>query len=475
MGWRLTQLVLGCVLAFSLARAGGVSPYLPMKLAPEIERQVERLMALADMPQITKPFRATDVQEALNRACSRSSTICQQVENYLDRYKKDIGFTHASASISYASEDQKFLPNQRGISTDSNYQVSAQGYWQPTSYFLVNAGAIAYDDDIIPTAYISFGYDFAQVDVGWREYWYSPFQDSAMLYSTNAQPSPSVAVSNNRPLTFLNFRYELFLAKLEETDGILFQGSRSSGRPLIAGFHVSFEPLQGWSLGINRMFQFGGDGRSDSLSDIIDAFFDPSGADNRGDDLSVDDELGNQIASFTSRFNYTGKFPFSVYMEYAGEDTSRSSNYRLGNAALSLGLFFPRVTEDIDVTYEFSDWQNGWYENLIYANGYTNEGSVIGHWAGNERVFNESVFDDAIGAQVHTLAVNWGIGAASLLHATYRTVDNEDHSSVDYVRSHELQMRYSYGFRRFITGIDLYVGRTTLDNDFLQVGAFLRW
>jgi len=438
-----------------------------MKLAPEMERQVERLMVLADMPQLIKPFRAADVQNALDTACSRLSTICQEVGDYLDRFKNDLGFTNASASLSSSSEDKKFLPNQRGITTDSNYQVWAQGYWQPSAYFLVSAGAIVYDDDTIPTAYISFGNHIAQVDIGWREYWFSPFQDSAMLISTNAKPSPSVAVSNTRPLTFLNLRYELFVIKLEETDGILFEGTRSSGRPLLAGFHLSFAPLPGWSLGFNRTFQFGGDGRSSSLSDIFNAFFDPSGADNSD---TPGDDVGNQIASVTSRFNYTGKFPFSVYMEYAGEDTSKNSNYRLGNVALSLGLFFPLVTENIDVTYEFSDWQNGWYVNGIYANGYTNEGSVIGHWGGNERVFG-----DAVGAQAHMLAVNWDIGAGSLLHATYRTLDNEVYSRFDYVRSHELQVRYSYPFRQFFTGIDLYVGRTTLDDDFVQVGAFLRW
>jgi hypothetical protein len=43
------------------------------------------------------------------------------------------------------------------------------------------------------------------------------------------------------------------------------------------------------------------------------------------------------------------------------------------------------------------------------------------------------------------------------------------------VRSHELQMRYSYQLPALITGVDLYFGRTTLDDDFVNVGAFVRW
>jgi hypothetical protein len=478
LGWRVAQFLLGCVLAGSLASAGGVSPYLPMKLAPEIERQVERLMVMADMPLLIKPFRASDVQRALKKACETPSTVCRQVSDYLDRFKHDAGFTHASASASFADDDDvfdanrrgKFLPNQRGITTDSNYQVSAQGYWQPFDHLIANVGAIAYEGDVIPTAYLTFGYAAAQVDVGWREYWYSPFQDSSMLFSTNAQASPSVALSNSRPLTSWGFRYELFLMKLEETDGILFQGERSSGRPYIAGVHLEIAPLPGWSLAVNRMFQFGGDGRDSSLSTILRAFFDPAGTDNSSTPEERDKEAGNQIASVTSRFNFTGRVPFSVYMEYAGEDTKNSEKYQLGNAALSLGVFFPRVTKNIDLTYELTEWQNGWYVNAIYANGYTNEGSIIGHWGANERVFG-----DAVGAQTHALKINWDVGARSLIHATYRTVDNENYSSVDYVRSHELQARYTYRFPEFMTGMDLYFGRTTLDDNFVNVGAFVRW
>ncbi len=470
MGCRLTQLLLGCILTTSLASAGGVSPYIPMKLDPGIERQIERLMVIADMPQLIKPFRATDVLEALERACRNPSTICQDVDNYLARYKSDLGITQASAAVSSANKDKKFLPNQRGITTGSNYQASANGFWQPSDYLLVNMGAIAYDGNILPTAYVSFGFDFAQVDIGWREYWYSPFQDSAMLISTNAEASPSIAVSNNRPLPFLDLRYEFFLTKLEKTSGILFQGTRSPGRPLVAGMHLGFEPVQGLSIGLNRVFQFGGDGRSNDPSDIFRAFFDPSGADNADNNLSRDNEVGNQIASVTTRFNFPGRFPFSIYMEYAGEDTSRSSRFRLGNTALSLGLFIPRLTENIDFTYEVSDWQNAWYVNSIYTNGYTNEGSVIGHWAGNERTFG-----DAVGAQIHILKLNWNIRDGHLVQTTYRTIKNEDYSSSNYVRSHEFQVRYSFGFRQFVTGIDLYAGRTTLDDNFLQAGAFLQW
>jgi len=450
--------------------ARGVSPYLPLQVSPEIEREVERLFTIAGMPLLRKPYFAGDVEAALQRGCQVPSSVCTKVKFYLDRYKSSLGVTDASALLRSSDEARKFVPNQRGMQLSSNYNVSAQAYWQPTDHFLITAAASAFEDELVPTSYVSFGSDAAQVDIGWRERWWSPFHDGATIVSTNALPSPSITVSNYRPMTFLNFRYEVFYADLEKTDGILFQGERFPGRPGLFGAHLSFEPLPGLGIAVNRVLQFGGDGRKKSLSTLLRAFFDPTGADNRDEDLSADDEAGNQLGSITSRFDFAGKVPFSVYMEYAGEDTSSSENFRLGNVALSVGLFLPQVTPTIDLTYEFSEFQNAWYVSGIYANGYTNDGSVIGHWAGNERVFG-----DAVGTQVHTLMLNWEFAPGNLIHGTYRTINNANTSPVDYVRGHEILLRYSRGISHFIGGVEVYVGSTTLDDNFATFGGFLRW
>ena len=468
----LLQLVLiGFGLTAALeSDARGVSPYVPLQVSPEIEREIERLFSIVGMPLLRRPYFAADVQEALRRGCDVPTPICSNVEAYLNRYKDNFGVTDAAGLVIASDDVQKFVPNQRGMQVNSNYRVSAQAYWQPQDRVLVTAAALAYENEFVPTSFVSFGFDSAQIDIGWRERWWSPFSDGATLLSTNALPSPSITISNYRPLTFLNIRYEVFYSDLEKVDGILFQGERRAGRPGLFGAHLSFEPLPGLSIGLNRAMQFGGGGRSKSLSTLLRAFFDATGSDNVDDDLSVDEEAGNQLASITSRFDVPGKTPFSVYMEYAGEDTSSSDNFRLGNVALSVGLFLPQVTPAIDLTYEFTEFQNGWYVNTIYAKGFTNDGSVIGHWAGNERVFG-----DAVGAQVHSVKFNWELTKGNLVHATYRTIDNADTSSNQYVRGHEVLLRYSRGIVNLIGGVEVYAGRTTLDEEYATFGAFLRW
>jgi hypothetical protein len=95
---------------------------------------------------------------------------------------------------------------------------------------------------------------------------------------------------------------------------------------------------------------------------------------------------------------------------------------------------------------------------------------VIGHWAGNERVFG-----DAVGTQVHTLKFNWEFARGNLIHGTYRTIDNANTSANRYVRGHEVLLRYSRGIFDLIGGVEVYAGRTTLDEEYATFGAFLRW
>lgn len=464
---RSIVLCVALLLVAAGAHARGVSPYLPLRVSPEIEREIERLFTLAGMPVLRKPYFAGDVAEALRRGCRVPSSVCDNVSVYLERYKNRSGFTDAGALLLGDDDIDKFVPNQRGRRLDSNYGAFANWYWQAGENLLVNASGVAFRGEVLPTAYVSLGYDFAQVDIGWRERWWSPFHDSAVLLGTNARPSLSIGVSNYEPLTFLKLRYEVFYADLEETDGILFQGERHSGRPGLFGVHLGVEPFEGLSFGLNRSMQFGGGPRSKSLSTLLKAFFDPHGGDNQA---GSDEEAGNQIASAISRFDFTGRVPFSIYMEYAGEDTSSSEFFRLGNTALSVGLFVPQVTRNLDLTYEFSDFQNGWYVNSIYANGYTNDGSVMGHWAGNERVFG-----DAVPTQTHTLILNWEFAPGNLAHATLRTIDNTSFSGTSYVRGYEVLLRYSRAVSSFIAGAEIYSGRTTRDTTFTTFGVFLRW
>ena len=67
-------------LAAKLAAADGVSAYLPLNLEPETERQIERVLILADEPVLKRPFAVALVELALPQACKRDKALCTKVK-----------------------------------------------------------------------------------------------------------------------------------------------------------------------------------------------------------------------------------------------------------------------------------------------------------------------------------------------------------------------------------------------------------
>lgn len=466
-------LVVGLLAAAPCAGwARGVSPYLPLNESPEIERQIERVLILADKPIMSRPIAAATVLDALPAACRIDKNLCNSVRRYLDRYMNKAALAHASAEAAAVDGAKVPLPNRHGMLSDSSWGVSAQGYWQPSDYAIVSVGGVAYQGDATPTgSMLSLGFDFAQLDIGYRDHWFSPFTDSAMVISTQARTLPSVTLSNYKPISGLGLQYELFMAEMENSSQIRFEDGFTSGKPRLAGLRLSIEPAAGWSLSANRMMQYGGGERGgSSFGDFLDALIKPSEKDNRSDDLSQEEEFGNQVAALTSRFIFPGKTPFSAYLEYAGEDTSYRGNYRLGNASLSIGLTFPRLWQRFDLTYEASEWQNGWYVHSIYLDGLTEDGRVLGHWGADARVTN-----DAVGAQTHMLRIGWEPQFGGLMQLRARTVSNESYSSIDYERGYDFTLGYSRTISGFTAGAQIIAGRDVFGESFSRLAGFVRF
>lgn len=454
------------------AQARGVSPYLPVQLSPEIERDIERVLVLGDQAVLTRPIPAARVLDALPKACEQDEKLCNRVRRFLSRYMDKRGLALASVEGAATSGVAHPLPNSHGMTSDSAWRVATAGYAQFGDYILVNGGVVAYDGSAVPTgSMLSVGFEYAQLDIGFRDHWFSPMTDSSMLIGANAETLPSITLSNYQPITGLGIRYEMFLAELSSSSVIAHQGGLTEGKPRLAGMHISIEPVSGWSLGGNRIMQFGGGERGGrSAGDFFNALFKPHDYDNASDALGPDEEFGNQAAAWTSRMVFPGRVPFSVYFEYAGEDASFSGNYRLGNSALSMGIDFPRLWGDFDFTYEVSEWQNGWYVHGIYGDGLTNEGRVIGHWFGDNRVYR-----DGVGGQSHMLRLGWQPKFGGVAELRYRTLKNELYSGTTYERAHEAMLRYSYPVRSILLGGEVTVGRDVFGEDYSRLGAFARF
>jgi hypothetical protein len=479
------------------ARAEGLSAYLPLNLEPEMERQIERVLILADEPILKRPIPVELVKLALPQACTIDKYLCKKVRRYLERYSRDYALTHASATAALTHGANVVLPDAYGMQSRSHDELSAQGFVQPSDYLLATAGVISYRGRTQPegTA-LSLGFDWAQIDVGYRDHWMSPMTDSSMIMSTEAPTTPSATLSNYAPLTRLGFQYELFLTRLDQAgsrsptgestanpvggtvpagDNILYNGVYSRGNPRLFGAQFSIEPFPGWSLGINRLLEYGGGSRlPDSARFLLRDFFQPSG---------LSQTQGNQEASYVSRFVFPGKTPFAVYAQYAGEDNSDGGSYLLGNAALAVGIDFPRIWRHFDATYEISEWQNIWYVHNIFLDGMTSNGFVLGAWGADQRIFN-----DGVGARSQMLRIGWEPPFGGYLQEQVRTLVNESYYGGDsrqYLPGHppafpyhhflDASVTYSRPWRDATVGGGLEGGRDVFGASFWRLSGFVRY
>ena len=264
----LKRLVLALVGALALAPgsglARGVSPYLPLNLEPEIERQIERVLILAGKPVMSRPIATATVLEALPRACKTDPVLCTHVRRYLERYMHRVGVSYASVegAVSRGTGDTSVAPDRYGMRQDSHWNAAAQVYVQPSDYLLLDVGAAAYEGRTTFTgSVLSAGWEYAQLDFGFRPHWLSPFTDSSMLMSTEAPTMPSLTLSNYEPMTSLGISYQIFEARMSESKNIAWQDGLTTGNPRLGGLQLTMEPATGWSISLNRLAQFGGGAR----------------------------------------------------------------------------------------------------------------------------------------------------------------------------------------------------------------------
>lgn len=461
------------------AYARGVTPYLPLNLDPEVEREVERVLILGGKPVMTRPIPAAMVLDALPRACEIDAVLCNRVRRVLKRYMQDTGVEFASVEGAITNGSNPVLPNQHGELAQSPFQVAGAAYIQPSAYILLNVGGVAYQTRATATgSVLSVGFDWAQLDLGYRDHWWSPMTDSAMLISTEAPTMPSVTLSNYRPLTRWGLHYEVFAARMSYSDKIeLTNGDLTRGYPKFAGLHLGIEPGDaGWSLAANRIVVFGGGAAGgQSISSVLQAFFNPTKSQTTGYGTQAD-VIGKQEAALTSRFIFPAKVPFSVYFEFAGNDTASGNRVLFSKTDLSAGIQFPRVGP-FDITYEFSEWQPTWYVHSFsssqtgYGDGITNYLLSIGHWFGDQRVFG-----DAVGGQSNMLRVGWEPRFGGRLEAQVRSLTNDSfYSAIAYHHVYTASLTYSYPWKDYVLGTEIDYGRDIYGANYTRFAGFLRY
>lgn len=470
---RLPRVALTVLSGLLAAPAGAaVSAHAPFDALRTDE--LDTLVTLTDTAVLSRPYPVSLLRQELTELRASHPELTRRLEARLAPLDAAYGVHTLRLEERVASGPAKTLPNEHGKTTESAYDLQGAFRLAPWDWSQLMLGGRVYEKPdgearFVPVGtYLSLGGAYAQLDGGYRDHWFGPAADSALLVSRNAPPPPSVTLSNPRPTPWGAIRYEAYWARLSEQAVTNPDGSVSEGHPKRFGIHLSAQPVTGWTVGVSRVLQYGGGERPDEAGEMLKAFVDPSSYDNRG---PAGDEFGDQQAALHSAVNIPGAFPARFYFTFAGEDTSRGKNYRLGNAAVTAGLFLPRFTRVMSLRYEYSEWKNGWYTHHLYAEGNTNDDVVLGHWFGNERAFGDSVE-----GQAHSLTLNTDLPRDVEAGLTGRLIDNDTRfTGVTYETGWEMagDVAWPMGPRRM--GLQLYGGRTVFGEDFFSAALWVGW
>lgn len=481
---------LAASLALILPISAWSSVYIPAQ-DTQLNAHVDRLLVLVDAPVLSKPYNIALVEHYLEKGRYRHPHTYAAINDRLERYRGTAGVSNARVSAAYSDVSDETVDrlenNRYGELLSSSYNGYVSGYYNATDWMSVSVGASYIDnhanemqsETILQDTYVSFFGLNTQLDIGYRDSWMSPSTDSSLLMSTNSAPALGITVSNILPYESLwNLRYELGVRQLSEYQNIIYGDRVETGQPALINTHISIEPLDGWTLAFNRTMQFGGGSRDVDLKSILKAFFNPVLSDN-AESGGLEDcpsefvntcEFGNQIASISTRMNFKGSTPFSVYGEYAGEDTAQNKNTRLGNIAITGGIYFPKLTlfgkrNRSTLMIEASTWQNGWYTHHIYRDGYVNLGSEMGHWFANYRNKNRSVSGHSA-----TLKTQYFADQNTIYDATFRYLSNDNEwSAYQYSTAYELDLGVSFPWNELNLESRLYLGTDVFDQSFVKV------
>ena len=73
------------------------------------------------------------------------------------------------------------------------------------------------------------------------------------------------------------------------------------------------------------------------------------------------------------------------------------------------------------------------------------------------------------------MQLGWQPRFGGWLETTWRSVDNEDYSPVQYERASIVSVEYSRRWRDFSLGVDMTAGQDSFGESFSRLGTFIRF
>jgi len=335
----------------------------------------------------------------------------------------DIGLTAAVSGAVDPTPLRTFesTPREEGEVTIAADWLGERFAWK------LSATVVADPEDDRPVrpdgSYVAMSLGNWMLSAGYLDRWWGPGWQGSLILSNNARPVPALAIDRNESTPFDvpvlrwlgPWRFSTFMGQ--------YESDRDYENPLMWGLRVEFRPHPTLQIGISRTAQWCGKDRPCGLDTFWDLLV---GNDNRDDELTEEEEPGNQLGGFDVRWSWPGgRVPLALYGQGIGEDEAgfMPSKY--------LGLFGAEVWGDVAggswrAHVEYADTACDFladppefgcaYTHSIYTSGYRYRGRVQGHSmdADGESVGLGALFIDAGGQRWEVLARNVKLNRAGV-------------------------------------------------------------
>ncbi len=238
--------------------------------------------------------------------------------------------------------------------------------------------------------------------LGKQDRWWGPGWDSNLSLTNNARPIPALSLSRRSAIPFGIPFTEIEIPWTVTSFMGMMDDNRVIDDTLLWGFRLNFKPLDNLEVGITRLAQWGGKGRSKSFSTFFDVFLgkDNCGAGGLDCGKNLENEPGNQQAGYDLRYSLSIlDTPVAIYGQYFAEDGDNSNSFGfLTEPQIQIGLdtqlnlYSAPTTVFLEYTDTFADCKdsdninvgNCYYEHHIYKTGMRYQQRTLGNLYDND-------------------------------------------------------------------------------------------
>lgn len=225
--------------------------------------------------------------------------------------------------------------------------------------------------------------------------WWGASSQSSLILSNNARPVPAVFFRTKGAQQFETS----LLSWLGGWQFVSFVGQLESSRMIpeakVTGMRFTFQPFDSLEIGLSRAMQWGGEGRSESLSTFWKSLT------SQGENTS--EQAGNQLAGYDLRYNFLRQdnVGLSLYAQIIGED---EAGYLPSKFTSQAGLEFNQALASGNSVSAFIEHTNTIagsiggkqfntaFSHSVYKTGYRHRGRVIGATYDNDaKIFSGGI------------------------------------------------------------------------------------